>query len=346
MQMKKLLSTLAAGLVSAVALSAHAGDISGAGATFPAPVYAKWAESYKAATHASLNYQAIGSGGGIKQITAGTVDFGASDKPLKPEALAAAGLQQFPTVIGGIVPVVNIPGVAPGQLRLTGPLLADIYRGVRVFWDDPVITAYNRGLHLPHMKITVVHRSDGSGTTFLYTSFLSLQAPHWASGPGASDSVNWPLGIGGKGNDGVAAFVKQTPGSIGYVEYAYAKQNHMTYSLMQNRSGGWVSPTAAAFAAAAANAKWQNAPGYYLLLLDQPGANAWPITGATFILMHKKQTDAQKGHDVLAFFDWAYKNGDAQAAGLDYVPLPAPVKAMIRHSWAGIVGPNGQPVYK
>jgi len=330
---------------SAVGLAAVAANISGAGATFPAPVYNKWAETYKTQSGNALNYQAIGSGGGIKQINANTVDFGASDKPLKPDALAAGGLQQFPMVIGGVVPVVNLPGVTPGQLHLTGPVLADIYRGVYKKWNDPVIASYNKGVALPNMPITVVHRSDGSGTTFLFTSFLSMQAAHWASGPGASDSVNWPVGIGGPKNDGVAALVKQTPGAIGYVEYAYAKQNHMTYALMQNKAGHWVSPNAPAFAAAAAGAKWQAAPGYYLLLLDQPGANAWPITGATFILMHSKQTNAQAGHDVLAFFDWAYKNGDGAAAALDYVTLPDGVKALVKKSWKTIVGPNGKPVY-
>ena len=340
--LKTLIGAIAA---TAIGAGAMAANISGAGATFPAPVYAKWAEAYKAQSGAALNYQAIGSGGGIKQINAGTVDFGASDKPLKPEALAAGGLQQFPTVVGGVVPVVNLEGLRPGQIHLTGPLLADIYRGVIKKWNDPILVHYNPGVPLPNLPITVVHRADGSGTTFLFTSFLSMQAAHWASGPGASDSVNWPVGIGGKGNDGVAAFVKQTPGSIGYVEYAYAKQNHMTYALMQNKSGKWVAPNATAFAAAAAGAKWQSAPGYYLLLLDQAGAGAWPITGATFILMHSKQTNAAAGHDVLAFFDWAYKNGNPAAVGLDYVPLPDSVKALVRKSWLKIVGPDGNPVY-
>jgi len=341
-----MVKTLVATFVAAsMATGAVAGNISGAGATFPAPVYAKWAESYKAQTGAVLNYQAIGSGGGIKQINASTVDFGASDKPLKPDALAAGGLQQFPTVIGGVVPVMNIPGVKPGQLRLTGLVLADIYLGLIKRWNDPVIASWNKGLKLPNMPITVVHRSDGSGTSFLFTTYLSMSDPKWAAGPGASDSVNWPAGLGGKGNDGVAAFVRQTPGSIGYVEYAYAKQNHMDYAVMRNKAGAWVNPTAANFAAAAAGAKWNAAPGFYLLLLDQPGANAWPITGATFILMHKQQTNPQAGHDVLAFFDWAYKNGNPQAAALDYVTLPDPVKALVRRSWKTIVGANGKPVY-
>jgi phosphate transport system substrate-binding protein len=344
--LKKIVAGIAGIAVAAAGVAAIAANISGAGATFPAPVYQKWAEAYKAATSNQLNYQAIGSGGGIKQIEASTVDFGASDKPLKPEDQTAIGLQQFPTVIGGVVPVVNLAGIPAGKMKLTGGVLSDIYRGVIPYWDDPHVTGLNPGLKLPHEKITVVHRSDGSGTSFLYTSYLSLMGPSWASQVGASDSVNWPTGIGGKGNDGVAALTKQTNGAIGYVEYAYAKQNHMTYCIMQNKAGHWVAPTAENFAAAAAGAKWSSAPGFYLLLLNQPGANAWPITGATFILMHKKQTNAQAGHDVLAFFDWAYKNGDAAAAGLDYVTLPPAVKALVRKSWSTIVGPDGKPVYQ
>jgi phosphate transport system substrate-binding protein len=344
--MIKTLVGVALASVVGLGSTAMAANLSGAGATFPAPVYAKWAEAYKAQTGNSLNYQAIGSGGGIKQINANTVDFGASDKPLKPDALAAGGLQQFPTVIGGVVPVMNLPGVKPGQIKLTSLVLADIYLGLITKWNDPVIASWNKGVPLPNLPITVVHRSDGSGTSFLFTSYLSLGDPKWANGPGANDSVNWPKGIGGKGNDGVAAFVKQTPGAIGYVEYAYAKQNHMTYALMRNKSGAWVAPTAEAFAAAAAGAKWSAAPGFYLLLLDQPGAGAWPITGATFILVHSKQTNAQTGHDVLAFFDWAYKNGNPAAAALDYVTLPDTVKALVRKSWLKVVGPDGKPVYK
>jgi phosphate transport system substrate-binding protein len=342
--MKKLIAVAMAASL-AVGGIAHAATISGAGATFPAPVYAKWAELYKAESGSALNFQAIGSGGGIKQINSFTVDFGASDMPLKPADLEAGGLQQFPTVIGGVVPVMNLPGIKPGEVKITGEILADIYRGIRKNWNDPIIASFNPGVKLPNLPITVVHRSDGSGTTFLFTTYLSMKAPHWASGPGANTSVSWPVGIGGKGNDGVAAFVKQTPGAIGYVEYAYAKQNHMTYALLRNKSGRWVAPTAAAFAAAAAWAKWGAAPGFYLLLEDQPGANSWPISGATFILMHKKQTSAQTAHDVLAFFDWCYKNGNPAAEALDYVPLPTPVKALMRSSWSTIVGPNGKPVY-
>ncbi|MGZ3402647.1 MAG: phosphate ABC transporter substrate-binding protein PstS [Phenylobacterium sp.] len=345
--LKTLGAAIGAALIAGAASQAFAaGVISGAGATFPAPVYNKWADEYKAATQTSLNYQAIGSGGGIKQIEASTVDFGASDKPLKVEDQTAYGLVMFPTVIGGIVPVMNLPGFKPGQLKMTGANIADIYRGAIKNWSDPLLAKNNPGLKLPNLPITVVHRSDGSGTTFLFTSYLSLEAEHWAKEVGANDSVAWPVGIGGKGNDGVAAFVKQTPGSIGYVEYAYAKQNAMTYALMQDKAGQFIAPTAANFKNAAANAKWASAPGFYLLLLDQPGANAWPITGATFILMHAKQADAAKGKEVLSFFDWAYKNGDAAADQLDYVPLPPNVKDLIRKSWSKIVGPDGKPVYK
>ncbi|RAK59247.1 phosphate ABC transporter substrate-binding protein PstS [Phenylobacterium hankyongense] len=344
--LKKLGAALGAALIVGAATMAQAATISGAGATFPAPVYAKWAETYKAQTGNSLNYQAIGSGGGIKQITAGTVDFGATDKPLKPDDLAAGGLAMFPTVVGGVVPVMNLPGLRPGQVKLTGAQLADIYRGVIKKWNDPLLVKTNAGVALPNLPITVVHRSDGSGTTFLFTTYLSMKAAHWASEVGANDSVAWPTGLGGKGNDGVAAFVKQTPGAIGYVEYAYAKQNNLTYALMQNKGGKFVSPTAENFAAAAAGAKWSAAPGFYLLLLDQPGANAWPITGATFILVHTKQDKPTDGREVLAFFDWAYKNGDAAAVSLDYVPLPAAVKDLIRKSWSKVVGPDGKPVYR
>jgi phosphate transport system substrate-binding protein len=319
-------------------------QISGAGATFPAPLYAKWAETQKAETGLALNYQAIGSGGGIKQIKAKTVAFGATDKPLKPEELDADGLAQFPTVIGGVVPVVNLPGVAPGQLRLTGPLLADIYLGGVKKWNDAAIAAANPGVALPNLPITVVHRSDGSGTSFLFTSYLTAVAPRWGK-VGASDAVAWPTGQGGKGNDGVAAYVKQTPGAIGYVEYAYARQNGMAHALLQNGSGAFVAPTAASFAAAAAGADWSKAPGFYLLLLNQPGAEAWPITGATFILMHKSQADPATGKGVLSFFDWAYAKGDAAATELAYVPLPADLKARVRASWSAIVGPDGKPVY-
>ncbi|WP_293898584.1 phosphate ABC transporter substrate-binding protein PstS [Phenylobacterium sp.] len=343
---KRYLTAILAAATLAGAGAAQAGDISGAGATFPAPVYAKWAETYRAQTGAKLNYQAIGSGGGIRQITAGTVDFGATDKPLKPDDLATNGFTMFPMVIGGVVPVVNLPGISSGEVKLTGPLLADIYRGVVKTWNDPLIVKSNPGVKLPNLPITVVHRSDGSGTTFVFTTYLASKAAHWASEVGANDSVKWPVGLGGKGNDGVAAYVKQTPGAIGYVEYAFAKQNKLTYTQLQNKAGKFVQPTAPNFSAAAANANWKAAPGFYLLLLDQPGADAWPITAATFILVRVKQEDAAKGRDVLAFFDWAYKNGDAAAVQLDYLPMPAAVKDMVRKSWARVVGPDGKPVYR
>jgi phosphate transport system substrate-binding protein len=345
--MLKTLGAAFAAALMAAATCAQAAVISGAGATFPAPVYAKWAEAYKAQTGTALNYQAIGSGGGIKQITAGTVDFGASDKPMKPDDLATNGLVMFPTVVGGVVPVVNLPGIKSGQIKLTGTQLADIYRGVIKKWNDPLLAKTNAGVALPNLPITVVHRSDGSGTTFLFTSYLAMKAAHWASQVGGNDSVQWPTGIGGKGNDGVAAFVRQTPGAIGYVEYAYAKQNGLTYTQLQNKAGTFVSPTAENFGAAAAGANWAKAPGFYLLLLDQAAANAWPITGATFILVHEKQSEPDKGREVLKFFDWAYKNGDGAADALDYVPFPASVKQLIRaKAFKRIVGPDGKPVYQ
>jgi phosphate transport system substrate-binding protein len=325
---------------------AAAAALSGAGATFPAPLYARWAETYKASTGVMVNYQPIGSGGGIRQIEAGTVDFGASDKPLAPEELDAAGLYQFPTVIGGVVPVVNLPGIEPGRIRLTGPLLADIFMGRITRWSDPRIAAVNGGVKLPGLPITVVHRSDGSGTSFLFTSYLAMKSAEWKSKVGASDAVSWPTGIGGKGNDGVSAFVRQTLGSIGYVEYAYAKQNGMSAVTLQNAAGNFVSPAARAFAAAAAGADWAAAKGNYLLLLDQPGADSWPITGATFILLHRNQKDAADARAALAFFDWAYANGGAAATALDYVPLPDTVKTIVRKQWAvAIKGPDGKPVY-
>jgi phosphate transport system substrate-binding protein len=322
-----------------------ASTISGAGATFPASIYQKWSEGYRQATKVRLNYQAIGSGGGIKQIKAGTVDFGASDKPLKPDELQKAGLYQFPTVIGGVVPILNVQGLKPGQLKLTGPLLADIYLGKVKSWNDPAIVSINPGVALPAKPITVVHRSDGSGTTFLFTTYLSGQNPEWAQKVGASDSIAWPTGLAGKGNDGVAAFVKQTAGSIGYVEYAYARQNGASFAMMKNKAGSFVAPDAASFGAAAAGADWANAAGNYLLLLDQPGANAWPITGATFILLHKQQQDPKTAQAVLKFFDWAYANGDVAAAQLDYVPLPASVKDLVRKQWASDLTAAGKPVW-
>jgi phosphate transport system substrate-binding protein len=343
----KFIATACAALAlgSLAGQTAQAGDISGAGATFPAPVYAKWAETYRAQTKIGLNYQAIGSGGGIKQIQAKTVAFGATDKPLKAAELNAAGLYQFPMVMGGVTPIVNLPGMQPGKVRLSGALLADIYLGAVKRWSDPRIAALNPGVKFPNLPITVVHRSDGSGTSFQFTSYLALKSPVWASKVGANDAVQWPAGIGGKGNDGVSAFVKQTIGSIGYVEYAYAKQNKAAFVLIQNKAGQFPQPTAGSFSAAAAAADWSKAPGNYLLLLDQAGPNAWPITAATFILVQKKQTNAAAGRDVLTFFDWAYKNGDPAAVGLDYVPMPVAVKTLVRKQWAVITGPDNKPVY-
>ncbi|MGZ5061797.1 MAG: phosphate ABC transporter substrate-binding protein PstS, partial [Usitatibacter sp.] len=306
---------LAAALVAGGSVaSAFAAEITGAGATFPYPVYAKWADAYKKSTGTGLNYQSIGSGGGIKQITAKTVDFGASDMPLKPEELDKEGLTQFPTVIGGDLPVVNLPGVKPGELRLTGPVLADIYLGKITKWDDPAIAALNKGVKLPAQDITVVHRSDGSGTTFIWVNYLSKMSPEWKTKVGEGTSVNWPAGVGGKGNEGVASYVQRIAGSIGYVEYAYALQNKMTTVAVQNRDGEFVQANADTFKAAAANADWSKAPGFYLILTDQPGKTAWPISGATFILMHKSQAKPDVAKEVLKFFDWAYgSEGDKLA---------------------------------
>ena len=336
----------AAVMTASVGTAAMAAEsISGAGATFPAPLYAKWAEGYKRTTGVALNYQAIGSGGGIKQIKAKTVDFGASDKPLTPAELDAAGLYQFPTVVGGVVPAINIPGVPTGKLKLPGAVLADIFLGKITMWNDPAITKWNAGLNLPATPITVVHRSDGSGTSFLFTSYLSIASAEWKQNVGASDAVEWPAGVGGKGNDGVAALVRQTNGAIGYVEYAYVMKTGIAYALVASKDATWPMPTAANFKAATAGADWANAPGNYLLVLNQPGANAWPITGATFILMYKEQANAAKAAEVLKFFDYGYKNGDFNANDLFYVPLPATVKSMIRKQWSANIKANGAAVY-
>ncbi|MFZ3323084.1 MAG: phosphate ABC transporter substrate-binding protein PstS [Usitatibacter sp.] len=328
-------------------ISAFATDITGAGATFPYPVYAKWAESYKKSTGTGMNYQSIGSGGGIKQITAKTVDFGASDMPLKPEDLEKDGLTQFPTVIGGDVPVINLPGVNPGQMHLTGPVLADIYLGKVKKWNDPEIAKLNAGIKLPATDITVVHRSDGSGTTFIWVNYLSKMSPEWKTKVGEGTSVNWPAGVGGKGNEGVASYVQRIAGSIGYVEYAYALQNKMNDVAVQNRDGDFVRGNADAFKAAAGNADWSKAPGFYLILTDQPGKGAWPISGATFILMHKTQEKPENAKEVLKFFKWAYGNdGDKLAESLDYVPLPDSVVKQIEASWkSNIKDSSGKSVY-
>ena len=335
----------AAVLAAAGITTAAAADITGAGATFPYPIYAKWADAYKKQTGTGLNYQSIGSGGGIKQISAKTVDFGASDMPLKPEDLDKAGLMQFPTVIGGDIPVVNLQGIAPGQMKFTGEVLADIYLGKIKQWNDPAIAKLNPGLNLPASAISVVHRSDGSGTTFIWTNYLSKVSADWKAKVGEGTSVNWPTGVGGKGNEGVASYVQRIAGSIGYVEYAYVKQNKMAYALVQNRQGEFVTPNAQAFQAAAAGADWSKAPGMYLILTDAPGQNAWPIAGATFILMHKAQDKPENAKEVLKFFSWAYANGDAMAESLDYVPMPDKVVKLIQASWKSeIKDASGKPV--
>jgi phosphate transport system substrate-binding protein len=324
---------LAAVAAGALIGSAAAADISGAGATFPYPIYAKWADAYKKATGIGLNYQSIGSGGGIKQIKAKTVTFGASDMPLKPEDVQSAGLVQWPMIIGGAVPVVNVPGLAPGAMVLDGPTVAAIYMGEITKWNDARIKKLNPKLNLPALAIAPVYRSDGSGTNFLFSTYLSQVSAKFKSEIGANTSVQWPVGIGAKGNEGVANMTVQTRGAIGYVEYAYVVQNKMTYSRLINRDGKTVSPNADAFQAAAANADWAHAPNYYLLLTDQPGAGSWPITGASFILMYGEPKSVGDSNEALKFFDWCYKNGADMAKSLDYVPLPANVEDMIRGTW-------------
>jgi phosphate transport system substrate-binding protein len=339
-------SILCAAVLAAGVSVASAGEISGAGATFPYPLYAKWADAYKKETGIGLNYQSIGSGGGIKQIQQKTVTFGASDMPLEPKQLNASGLVQFPTVVGGDVPVVNLDGVKAGDLTLDGPTLADIFLGKIAKWDDPAIQKLNPKVKLPSNAIAVVHRSDGSGTTFIFTNYLSKVSPDWSDNVGASTSVQWPVGIGAKGNEGVANNVIQTKGAIGYVEYAYAKENNMTSIDMINKDGKAVAPDAAAFQAAAAHADWEKADRYYVILTDQPGANTWPIAGATFILMYEQPASVGDAASALKFFDWAYSQGGKMAEDLDYVPLPGNVVDSIRAMWAAeIKTPDGKPVY-
>ncbi|MBO0733101.1 MAG: phosphate ABC transporter substrate-binding protein PstS [Methylocapsa sp.] len=342
----RLRSALVAAALSVLAGSMpKAADISGAGATFPYPLYAKWADQYKKETGVGLNYQSIGSGGGIKQIKANTVTFGASDMPLAAADLESAGLVQFPTVVGGNVPVVNLEGVKPGELVLDGPTLAKIFLGEIKSWDDPAIKKLNPKIKLPSQAIAVVHRSDGSGTTFIWTNYLSKVSAEWKENVGASTAVEWPVGLGAKGNEGVANNVIQTSGAIGYVEYAYAMQNKMTYADMINKEGKRVAPSTQTFQAAAANADWANAPGFYQILTDEPGAKSWPITGATFILMHAVPDDPVAATGALKFFAWAYEKGGKMAEDLDYVPLPKPVVALVKKSWAaGIKTPEGKPL--
>lgn len=328
-------------LVSLATLAA-AQDVTGAGASFPAPLYSKWASDYNKATSIKINYQSVGSGAGLRQIEAKTVDFGASDAPLKDEDLAKKGLVQFPTVIGGVVPVVNIKGITPGQLKLTGPVLGDIFLGKITNWTDPAIKALNPTLALPDAAIAPVRRADGSGTSFIFTNYLSKVNPEWKSKVGEGTAVNWPVGAGGKGNEGVAAFVSRLPNSIGYVEFAYVKQNKMTFAQLRNAAGTYVSPDDNAFKAAVAGADW--AKSFYQILTEQPGKEAWPITGATFVLMQKVQDKPAQATAVLKFFEWAYKGGDKTADDLDYVPMPATVKTAIEKSWADIKDASGKAV--
>jgi phosphate transport system substrate-binding protein len=334
----------AAGMFAATVLPAAAGDISGAGATFPYPIYAKWADAYKKETGVGLNYQSIGSGGGIKQVMARTVTFGASDMPLKPEELTKGELIQFPTVMGGIVPVVNLDGVNSGDLTIDGPTLAKIYLGEIKTWDDPALKKLNPKAKLPSQAIALVHRSDGSGTTFIFTNYLSKVSPDWSKNVGSNTSVEWPAGIGAKGNEGVANNVAQTKGSIGYVETAYAKQNKLTTTKMINKDGKVVSPVPEAIMAAAAGADWAHAPGFYVILTDSPGATSWPIAGATFILFPKNPKEPDDAKSALQFFSWAYDKGDQMAQDLDYVPMPDSVVNLIKDVWAkNIKDAGGKP---
>src|SRR5262249_34749326 len=340
----RLATAIAMGV--AITASAYAAEINGAGATFPYPIYAKWAKAYQEKTGIGLNYQSIGSGGGIKQITAKTVDFGASDMPLKPDDLDKNGLVQWPQVMGGVVLVVNLQGIGPGQLTLDGKTVAAMYLGKITKWNDAAIAQLNPGVKLPDKAVATVHRSDGSGTNFIFTHYLSSIDPEFKSKVGENTSVEFPGGLGGKGNEGVAALAGRTDGAIGYVEYAYALQNKMNYTQLKNHDGEFVAPNSKTFQAAAANADWSKAPGFYLLLTDQPGKESWPITGGTFILMHKQQQSPEKGKAVLDFFNWAYHNGGQMAEQLDYVPMPAGVVGQVEKSWSQIVGADGKPVWK
>ena len=342
--MKKVILIALIALIAGAALAAGI-TLNGAGASFPYPLYSKWAYLYEQKTQVKLNYQSIGSGGGIAQIKARTVDFGASDAPLKKEELDAAGLAQFPMTMGGVVPVINLAGVATGQLKLTGAVLADIFLGKIVSWDDPAIVKLNPGVKIPKQKIVVVHRADGSGTTWIFTNYLAKVSPEWQKSVGSDKAVSWPTGIAGKGNEGVAAYVKQVPGAIGYVEYAYAIENKINYVSLQNQAGKFVKPGIDTFQAAAANADWQNAPGFYMVLTDQPGEKSWPITGASFILIYKEQADAARAKEMLKFFDWCLKNGAATAQGLHYVPLPANVIKLVEDMWTKDVKAGGKPLW-
>lgn len=324
----------ALGLAMMFGGTAAATDVTGAGASFIFPVMTKWSADYKAASGHQVNYQSIGSGGGIAQIKAATVDFGSSDAPLSPEELAQAGLGQFPSAIGGVVPVINVPGIEAGKLRLTGPLLADIFLGKVAKWNDPAIAALNAGVTLPDMRITIVHRSDGSGTTFNFVNYLSKVSAEWKAKPGEGTTVVWPTGVGGKGNEGVAAYVKQIKGGIGYVELSYALQSKMSYVSMQNKAGNWVQPNAESFSAAAASADWTNAKDFYLVMTDAPGDKAWPIAATNFILMYKQPKNAERAKAVKDFFSWVYTSGRGQAEALHYVPLPPELVKQVEAYWA------------
>ena len=347
--MKRFVITLSAALLSLGVMGASRAEvtsINGAGATFPYPIYAKWASAYQKATGIKLNYQSIGSGGGIRQIKQKTVDFGASDAPMKPEELDKYGMIQWPQIMGGVVPVVNLPNVAAGALKLDGASLADIFLGRITYWDDARLAKLNPDLSLPHRKITVVHRSDGSGTTFIFTNYLTKVSKDWAKQVGNAKAVSWPAGVGGKGNEGVASYVKRIKGAIGYVEYAYALQNKMTYTRLRNRNGHFVAPTAANFQAAAAGAEWAKARHYYLILTDQPGEKSWPITGASFIIVYKQAGHPERTAAVLKFFDWAFHHGQKMAEKLAYVPMPEKVVKMVETTWAReIRSTDGAPVW-
>jgi phosphate transport system substrate-binding protein len=342
MKLSLIPSTLTIGLALAAGSVLAADEVTGAGATFPAPLYAKWADAYNKATGNRINYQSVGSGAGLKQIRAKTVDFGASDMPLKDEELAKDGMIQFPTVIGGVVPVVNIKGIQPGQIKMSGQVLGDIYLGKVTKWNDPALTALNPGLALPDDAIQVVRRADGSGTSFIFTNYLSKVNAEWKSKVGEGTAVNWPTGAGGKGNEGVSSYVQRLPNSIGYVEYAYAKQNKMAYVLLKNVAGNFVAPDDLNFKAAAAGADWNKS--FYQVLTEQPGKDAWPLTGATFIMMHKAQDKPAQAAATLKFFDWAYTNGDKMATELEYVALPDSVKTLVHKQWAEVKDGAGKVV--
>lgn len=339
------LTAIAFAGVCSISSPARAVDIAGAGSTFVYPILAKWADAYKTKTGIAVNYQSIGSGGGIKQIQSKTVDFGASDAPLPPTELDKTGLLQFPLVMGGDVPVVNLPGIEAGKLKLSGPLLADIYLGKIAKWNDKAIAELNPGIKLPDQAIAVVHRSDGSGTTYIWVDYLAKVSPEWKQKVGVNTSVQWPTGLGGKGNEGVAALTSRTPGAIGYVEYAYAKQNKMTYTQVQNKDGAFVEPNKTSFQAAAANAEWSKAPAFFLMLTDQPAKESWPITGATFVLMYKSQDKPESGKTALQFFDWVYNNGEKMAEALDYVPMPGSVVKLVEATWGQIKDVDSKPLW-